>query len=739
LNVGARGYHDRVSHTADVSTTPAPAVPAAPAINLADAFVLKEGGVFLVSLHDGAIPLRGEHPFGIYLDDGRFVSGHELRVAGEVPRLLVSSATNGAEGIHELTNPDLVLDDGRVVPLQTLQIRVELRVTEDGGVTEHLHVHLYGREPLTLDLELALAADFQPMLAIRRIVDLPPARVETEAVERGVSFVATTRDGVTRRTTVVADREPSSVDAGVLRFPLQLEPGGEEDIRLVYELEERDAAAGRGPARARQPAEETVQDWMSERTRVRADDELFNRVLQRSLLDMRMLRTPLGDDEYYAAGVPWFATLFGRDSLITALEMLAFDPQVAERTLRLLARFQGGRFDPVHEEEPGKILHEYRGGEIAALDVTPLTRYYGTVDATPLFLCLLGEHAKWRGDLELFRELRASVDAALGWIDDYADHDGDGFIDYRASTPEGLRNQGWKDSADGIMDAQGRPLEPPIALVEAQGYVVRAKRAIAELFARDGDAARAAQLRQEATDLERRLDRFWDEERRLYGIALDRDGQLGAVLASNQGHLLWSRAVTAARARAVRDALMGESMFSGWGIRTLGKGEAAFNPVGYHLGTVWPHDTAIIATGLRYYGFDEDFTEIFEALLEAASHAESYRLPELFAGFSRTQFETPVPYPVACHPQAWAAGAIPSLLTSGLGLRADGLDGRLRVRRPSVPRWVNRIEVENLQIAGSRVDLLFERTSPGGPVALTDATIDGDVDVLLEISAVRRT
>jgi glycogen debranching enzyme len=725
-----------------LSTTPAPEV-GPPVVNLSDAFVLKEGAVFLVTLQDGTAPVRGEHPLGLYFNDCRFLSGHELRVAGEVPRLLISSAATGAEGVHELTNPDLVLPDGRAVALQTLRIRTELRLVGDGRMEEHVHLHLYGREPLHIELQLALAADFRPMLVVRGIVDHPPAPVETQRHDHGLAFAATAADGVTRRTVVTSDRRPTTVRGATLHYELSLEPGGEADIRLTYALEEGEAPRRLDPARARGADDgrvderESVDRWLSGLTQVRADDELFNRVLQRSLLDLRMLRSPLDHQEYYAAGVPWFCTLFGRDSLITALEMLAFDARMAERTLRLLAELQGRREDPIHEEEPGKILHEYRTGEIAALGLSPLTRYYGTVDATPLFLCLLGEHATWSGDLDLFHDLRDAVDGALAWIDEHGDHDGDGFLDYKAGTPEGLRNQGWKDSDDGVVDLQGQPLEPPIALVEPQGYAVRAKRAIAELFARDGDRERAAQLRAEAADLEERLQRFWDDDRRFYGLALDGDGALSSALASNQGHLLWSGAVPPRRARHVRDALMSDAMFSGWGIRTLGNDEAAFNPVGYHLGTVWPHDSAIIASGLRRYGFDEDFIEIFEALLEAASHAESYRLPELFAGFSRTQFHTPVPYPVACHPQAWAAGAIPFLLTDGLGLKADGLGRTLRVRRPSLPRWVNRVEVQHLTVAGARVDLLFERTSTGGPVALTDASIEGDVDVVLEISAAR--
>jgi len=288
-----------------------------------------------------------------------------------------------------------------------------------------------------------------------------------------------------------------------------------------------------------------------------------------------------------------------------------------------------------------------------------------------------------------------------------------------------------------VLDEFGTPLVPPVALVEPQAYALRAKRRLARLFALDGDEGRAQALLGEAGALRGRLDRFWLPERGYYSMGFGADGRVSQALASNQGHLLWALALPQDRARAVRDSLMSDAMFSGWGLRTLAAGEAGFNPVGYHLGTVWPHDTAMIAFGLRKYGFDEDFALIFEALLEAAANADGYRLPELFAGFSRTEFETPVPYPVACQPQAWAAGAIPYLVTGGLGLVPDALQRRLRVRRPSLPRWLSRVEVRGLRVADARVDLWFERAGDGEQVALTDARIDGDVEVVLEISGSR--
>jgi len=717
----------------DHSTTPLDPVPAGAVISLTDAIVLKEANAFLVSLRDGTVPLRGEHPLGLYLDDCRHLSGHELRVGGSAPRLLVASAPGGSEGVHELTNPDLVLPSGEPLPLQTLQVRVERRLLAPGRLRERIHIHLYGREPVDLDVELRLAADFRPMFAIRGIVDLPPAPVDVTTTEDGLRFSAVTSDGVRRTTTVRTDRRPDALDGGaVLRFGLNVEPGASHDLRLEYNMGAEPAEPASGaPRRA---AGRPTAPSLPQHTRVRADDELFNRVLDRSLDDLRMLRSPMDDGTYFAAGVPWFATLFGRDSLITAIQTLAFAPAIGAQTLRILAARLGERVDPIHEEEPGKVLHELRRGEVAALGLTPLTRYYGTVDATPLFLCLLAEHADWSGDLSLFRELRGAVDATLEWLERWGDHDGDGLLDYRAGTPDGLRNQGWKDSEDGVMHDDGQPLEPPIALVEAQAYAIRGLRGVAALFARDGDEARAGALRERAAALEARLERFWVPERRFYGMGIDGEGRTSAALASNQGHLLWAGALAPERARAVRDALMSDAMFSGWGIRTLGSGEAAYNPVGYHLGTVWPHDTAMATAGFRRYGFDADFTRVLEGMLDAASHIENYSLPELFAGFSRGQYRTPVPYPVACHPQAWASGTLPYMVMNGLGLEAAALDGRLRVRRPSLPHWVNRVDVEDLAVGDSRVALRFERTGAGDSVALTDARIQGDVEVVLEIS-----
>jgi len=713
------------THSQPTSTHDAQASPAGETINLEDTVVIKEGNLFAVSDRDGRIPREGSHPLGLYYKDCRHLSVYELRVGGALPLLLVASDALGRKAVHELTNGALQLADGSSLPAQTLQVRIERTFPGPRAMCDLITVRSHHLADLRLPLELTLAADFAPMLEIRGVVgDGIRAAGEPRAEADRVLIEARGRDDVLRSTSITMTPQPESSLGGAFAFELDLPSGGAQTLELTFEVRDGEEPESLPSL----PAESG--SALAEHTRVRSDDELFDRVLRRSLLDLRLLRSDLEGQRYYAAGIPWYATLFGRDSLITAFETLSFAPEIAEETLRLLARRLGRSIDDERAEEPGKVIHELRGGEVAHLGETPLANYYGTVDATPLFLCLLCDHAEWAGDRSLFRELRPEVDAALAWMDDFGDLDGDGLLEYRCRSPRGLRNQGWKDSHDGVMDARGVPLEPPIALVEVQGYALRAKRLVARLLGLEGESERAREVLASASVLEEGLERFWLEDLGFYSMALDADKRPSPVLASNQGHLLWAGAVPPERAGRVRDALMGAAMFSGWGIRTLAQGERAYNPVGYHTGSIWPHDNALIAGGLRNYGFDEDFTTIFEALLEAASQFPNYRLPELFAGFSRSEYESPVPYPVACRPQAWAAGTIPYLMKSGFGLSAAGFDRRLEIVRPSLPRWVTQVEATGVRLAGAGIDLCFARAD--GEVKLAEARIDGDAEVVLE-------
>ena len=698
--------------------------------------VVKAGNAFCVARRDGELP-GGDHPLGVFVEDCRHLRTHALRLNGVAPRLLVASDEAGDASTHELTNPALPLADGGTLPLQALRIRLERRIRPD-GLDETVLLRSHHHEPVELELELQLDADFVPMLELRGMTSPARRTVRRSAEGSTLRLSCVGADGWTRRTIVTC--EGAEADEGRLRARVRLEPRASHTLSLSCrfaasapaEHEPAPPAVRRG-AGARQAAAD-ADAWLAGRTRVETGDELVDRVLRRSLLDLRLLVSDLGGQPYLAAGVPWYATLFGRDSLVTAMQVLAFDAELAAGTLRLLAARQGTRRDDRHDEQPGKILHELRLGEVANTGGTPLARYYGAVDATALFLLLLCRHAEWTGSLELLHELRPSVDAALAWLDGDADLDGDGLVEYQRRAPGGLDNQGWKDSWDGVCDEHGRPLAAPVALVEAQGYALRAREDLARLFDRIGERSRAQELREAAQRAREALEALWLPDLRAYAIALDGQKRPSRALASNQGHLLWCGALDHARAEAVRDRVMGPALWSGWGVRTLGAEEVAFNPVGYHTGSVWPHDTALIAAGLRRYGFDDDFQRVCDGLLDAAAAFPEYRLPELFAGFSRADYEAPVPYPVACRPQAWAAGSIPYLLVTALGLAPDGLERVLRIRRPLLPRHLDTLTMRGLRVAGATVDLRFERVHPGEPaVAVTDAHVVGDLDVVVDL------
>jgi glycogen debranching enzyme len=408
--------------------------------------------------------------------------------------------------------------------------------------------------------------------------------------------------------------------------------------------------------------------------------------------------------------VPWFSTLFGRDALITAFQALAVRPRLAVETLTTLAAYQATEDDPTRDAEPGKILHELRTGEMARNGELPHTPYYGSVDSTPLWLVLLGATYDWTGDAALVDRLWPHALAALDWIDHHGDRDGDGFVEYERRSDRGLVNQGWKDSSDAIRDRHGREAVTPIALAEVQGYVFDAKRRLATLARMRGDEVLATRLERDAETLRQRFeDAFWVEDQRYYAMALDGDKHPADAIGSNAGQCLWTGIVAPDRARDVVDHLLRPAMFSGWGIRTYATGQPGFNPIGYHTGTVWPHDTSLIAAGFKRYGFHDASNRLAGQMLEAAQRFPDYRLPELFCGFDRTEATTPVPYPVACSPQAWAAGASFLFLETMLGLRAHADRQELELANPHLPDWLGKVTLTDLQVGEASVDLLFHR------------------------------
>lgn len=426
------------------------------------------------------------------------------------------------------------------------------------------------------------------------------------------------------------------------------------------------------------------------------------------MADLHALTIRYGGRPIITAGIPWFTAPFGRDSIITSLQALIFNPDIAVQTLRFLAAYQGDRLDEFTEEQPGKILHEVRRGEMASCREVPHLPYYGSVDATPLFLILLGETLRWTGDLGLARELLPHAERALRWIHEYGDLDGDGFVEYARRSPSGLSNQGWKDSDDGVPFPDGTIPKPPIALVEVQGYVYAAMRAMAEVYAALDNKEGSRRLRAEAEALRRRIqDAFWFEETGYYALALDGDKRPLPTITSNPGHLLWAGVPTAAQAQRMAAVLLGERLFSGWGVRTLARNQPVYNPLSYHDGTVWPHDNSLIALGLARYGFRVEAATILIALYEASLYFRYHRLPELFCGLGRGETDAPVHYPVSCSPQAWAAGAFFPMLQGVLGIEPDAIAGTLHLVRPYLPDRLQLMEAVRVRIGRSRVSVQF--------------------------------
>jgi glycogen debranching enzyme len=467
--------------------------------------------------------------------------------------------------------------------------------------------------------------------------------------------------------------------------------------------------------------------WLSGATQIQTDNEFFNVVLQRSLSDLRMLwNHQEAGAGYPAAGTPWYDTLFGRDSAIAGMQTLALKPEIARDCLVSLSRWQGKKFDSWRDEEPGKILHELRQGELTQTGELPFSPYFGSVDSTPLFLWLAGEYFAWTGDLGLLSQLETNLRAGLHWLTKYGGL-ADGYLRYERRSARGLVNQGWKDSHDALSHEDGSLCEPPISLVEVQAYACAAYRSLSRVFVSLGDSRLAAKLEQDAAMLARRFNRdFWLPSG-FYALALDGGGRRAASITSNAGQVLWGGAASRAHAAKVVRRLMEPDMFSGWGIRTLSATSRRYNPLGYHVGTVWPHDNSLIAMGFKRYGFEQDLNRLATALFDAARAFTYYRLPELFGGDERSVHQAPVPYPIACRPQAWAAGSIPLITQAILGLCPDAPARTISIVRPQLPDWLQSVNVNALRVGNAEVDLRYRRRGAHTRVDVID--IRGDLRV----------
>jgi glycogen debranching enzyme len=677
---------------------------------------LKKGDLFAVTNRLGDIAPAGARDLGFFREDTRFLSHLKLTVQGG-PAVCLSTQTS----TDYVTQIDLTVTGhgfGGVLlgdPVHFLHLRREQIV--DGEFTDRYVLTNFVVHPLDFWLELEYGADFADVFEIRgwrrreRGVYLAP-----EVGDREVTFRYRGRDGRTYRTELRFLGRPARLDAGRARFEFHLEPNetAEVEVRIFAAIDEerRPEPLSFDQQAARSRAE--YRSWSERCTRIDTDSESFDLALAQGVADLRALGSTRGGAPVIAAGIPWYTCPFGRDTLLTAYQALLVNPELAREALVYLAAHQGRAVDPARDEEPGKIFHELRTGEMARAGEVPHTPYYGSVDATPLWLVLLSEYYLWTGDRETVATLLPVAERAVRWIDEFGDLDGDGLVEYARRTEKGLQNQGWKDSHDGVVFADGTVASGPIALVEVQGYVCDAKRRLGSVYRRLGDHGRAARLAAEARAMERRIEeRFWMPEKGYFAEALDGQKRQVDSITSNPGHLLWSRAVADDKARAVGDVLLSPQMFSGWGVRTLASRQLSYNPLSYHNGTVWPHDNALCAMGLATYGMEERAADILDGLYQASLHFRHHRLPELFCGMGRRQGDFPVHYPVACSPQAWASATFFLLLRACLGLFPDAPRRTLYVRNPRLPAWLGEVHFRGLAVGGARVDLHFTRTPEG--------------------------
>jgi glycogen debranching enzyme len=687
--------------------------------------VLKYGDTFAVFNRYGDIEALGPLQFGLFHSESRHLSRMVLHVNDRQPQLLGSTVRQDTSLLAvDLTNLDEA--NGERGAIQRGMVHI-FRSSLLDHATCHQIVRLinYSAEPIRVSVRLGFDADFVDIFEVRgstreRRGDRLPPQVKQQEVllsYRGL-------DNVERGTRLYFWQVPESLSAEEARFTFVLEPKVEQSVVVDIFCERKNLrpAAGVPPAARLDSPSFSRSDNSSlysktlRETRVTTSSDRFNSWINRSESDLRMLTEGNPEGDYPYAGVPWFSTVFGRDGIITAMECLWIDPRMARGVLSYLAETQATEENAAQDAEPGKIIHEMRRGEMAVLGEVPFARYYGSVDSTPLFVMLAGDYLQRTNDLAFVKQIWPHVESALNWIERYGDADGDGYVEYRRMSPRGLLQQGWKDSNDSIFHADGKIAEPPIALCEVQSYVFAAKLAAARVCSALGFADRAERLTNDAETLKGRFNEdFWCEDLGTFAIALDGDKQPCRVSTSNAGHALFAGIATSEHAQRVCDNLLSASLFSGWGVRTVSAVEKRYNPMSYHNGSVWPHDNALIGAGFARYGMHEKALQVLTAMYDTSSEIDLHRLPELFCGFHRrgNSGGTPVLYPVACAPQAWAAGAVYMLLSACLGMKIDANERFVQFENPQLPSGISELEIRGLQVQDASADLIVRRHSRG--------------------------
>ena len=706
-------------------------------------------------------------PEGLYFQDTRYLSRLALTVEDQRPMMLSSAMQddNGALSV-DLTTPDIRLDadDETTIPRELIAIE-RTKFLFKGTCYDRIGLRNYDTRRRHLRIGISFDADYRDLFEVRgsdrtnrgkRTVE---RRSDTE-----VQFRYAGLDEIVRTTSVHFGPKPHRLEPGKAEFVVDLKPGAHTSlfIRVVCQSHraftsapgpekageaaaaalsraagsladqpERGLSEGRIFARAYRDNRRDLRQLTAGITTIISSNDQFNEGLCRATADLYMLATRTQEGVYPFAGIPWYSTVFGRDGIITAMMALWIDPNFGKGVLRFLAATQAKEVDPAADAQPGKVLHETRRGEMAMLGEVPFRHYYGTIDGTPLFVMLASQYYEVTGDLDTIRAIWPQLKLSLDWIDTYGDRDGDGFVEYARETEQGLANQGWKDSYDSIFHADGAMAKGPIALCEVQGYVYAAKRGAARLASLLGEDDLSVRLTAQANTLRENFDKaFWCEEIGTYALALDGQKRQCAVRSSNTGHALFTDIALPERAPRVAAQLLSNDGFNGWGIRTIAKGEARYNPMSYHNGSVWPHDNAICALGLARYGLKDEAARVFQGMFDTTLYYDQKRLPELLCGFMRRRQRGPVSYPVACSPQAWAAAAPFAFLAACLGLELDHARNRIRFRNPVLPHFLDGVELFNLKLGASRADIRLHRHGDDVTVAVNRRVGDVQISML---------
>ncbi|MGL5167033.1 MAG: amylo-alpha-1,6-glucosidase [Afipia sp.] len=695
---------------------------------------LKHDDTFVVLDSHGDIGASAGGPDGLFNADTRYLARLELLLNDVQPLLLGSNLRDDNSSLTvDLTNPD-VMRGGQIVLRKDILHIVRTIFLWRGTAYQRIGLQNHGERSASFSLTLLFDNDFADLFEVRG-EQRPRRGVGTTRLldPSNVLFEYVGLDEKLQSTALHFDPPPSHLAVNRASYHLDLAP---QQTTSLFVAASCNKPATHKPIpffRGLLAHRREMRQSTAGATTIETSNNIFNEVLCQASADLNMLMTETPEGRYPYAGIPWYSTTFGRDALITAMQMLWVDPRIARGVLKRLAAYQATTVDPLADAEPGKILHEMRGGEMAALREVPFGKYYGSVDSTPLFVLLAGLYVERTGDDETLRELWPAIEAALRWIDGAGDPDQDGFVEYRRASEQGLANQGWKDSFDAIFHADGQLAEGYIALAEVQGYVFAGKQLATRSARRLGLLDRAAKLETEALNLAERFEQaFWCEELGTYALALDGAKKPCKVKTSNAGQVLFTGIAREDHVRIVAADLLRPHFFTGWGIRTVACGEARYNPMSYHDGSIWPHDNALIVLGLARYGLKHSVEQVFKGLFDAATYMDLRRLPELFCGFQRERRQGPTLYPVACAPQAWASATPFTLLEAALGLEFDPERGEIRLRNPRLPAFLNEVILRDLQLGDSSVDLRVRRQ--GEDVSLEVLRTRGKIQVSIVLA-----